>query len=49
MATAGFDDEMILAKIRNSKCQFDTSTDALIQLKHDGVSTPVIKAMVAAK
>ena len=49
MAKAGFDDEMILAKIKNSQCQFDTSTDALIQLKHDGVTSSVIKAMVAAK
>ena len=49
MAKAGFDDEMILAKIKNSQCQFDTLTDALIQLKHDGVTSPVIKAMVAGK
>ncbi len=49
MAKAGFDDATILSKIQKSQCDFDTSTDALIQLKHDGVSSPVIKAMVAGK
>jgi hypothetical protein len=48
MAKAGFDDAIIVAKIGNSKCQFDTSTDALIQLKQGGVSAAVIKAMVEA-
>jgi hypothetical protein len=46
LATAGIDDATILAKIMNSKCQFDTSTKALIQLKKSGVSAAVIKAMV---
>jgi hypothetical protein len=49
MAKAGFDNATILSKIQKSQCDFDTSTDALIQLKHDGVSTSVIKAMVAGK
>ena len=48
MAQAGFDDAIIIAKIGGSKCQFDTSTDALIQLKKDGVSAAVLKAMVGA-
>jgi hypothetical protein len=48
LATAGIDDATILAKIANSKCQFDTSTTALIQLKKSGVSAAVIKAMVGA-
>jgi hypothetical protein len=47
MAKAGFDDDTIIAKIKNSKCQFDTSTDALIELKHGGVSAHVIEAMLA--
>ena len=48
MVKAGFDDALIIAKISSSKCQFDTSTDALIQLKQSGVSAAVIKAMVEA-
>jgi hypothetical protein len=48
MAKAGFDDGIIITKISGSKCQFDTSTDALIQLKQNGVSAAVIKAMMGA-
>ena len=48
MAKAGFDDAIIIAKIGSSKCQFDTSTDALIQLKQSGVSAAVLKAIVGA-
>jgi hypothetical protein len=48
MAKAGFDDAIIVAKIGSSKCQFDTSTDALIQLKESGVSAAVLKVMVGA-
>jgi hypothetical protein len=46
MAQAGFDDNTILAKIGSSKCHFDTSTDALIQLKQSGASAAVLKAIV---
>lgn len=46
MAKAGLDDATILSKIQKSQCQFDISTDALIQLKQDGVSASVINAMV---
>jgi hypothetical protein len=48
MVKAGLDEAIILAKIGGSKCQFDTSTDALIQLKGSGVGTAVIRAMVGA-
>jgi hypothetical protein len=48
MAKAGFDDAIIIAKISSSKCQFDTSTDALILLKKSGVSAAVLKAMLGA-
>jgi hypothetical protein len=48
MAKAGLDDALIIAKIGTSKCQFDTSTDALIQLKGSGVSATLLKAMVGA-
>jgi hypothetical protein len=49
MVKAGLDDTLIIAKISSSKCQFDTSTDALIQLKQSGVSAAVLKAIVSAK
>jgi hypothetical protein len=48
MAKAGFDDTIILAKISGSNCQFDTSTDALIQLKKGGASAAVLKAIMGA-
>ena len=49
MVQAGFDDATIVAKIGSSKCHFDTSTDALIQLKQNGATAAVLKAMVAAR
>jgi hypothetical protein len=48
MVKAGLDDSLIIAKIGSSKCQFDTSTDALIQLKQGGVSAAVLKAIMGA-
>ena len=48
MVKAGLDDALIIAKIGSSKCQFDTSTDALIQLKQSGVSAAVLKAIMGA-
>jgi hypothetical protein len=48
MVKASFDDATIVAKIGSSKCHFDTSTDALIQLKQSGVSAAVIKAIIGA-
>lgn len=44
---AGLGDEIILTKISQSKCSFDLSTDALIDLKTKGVSADVIKAMMS--
>ena len=43
---AGLGDDIILTKIAQSKCAFDLSTDALIDLKSKGVSADVIKAMM---
>ena len=48
LAKVGVDDATISAKIKSSKCQFDTSTDALVLLKKSGVSSAVLKAMVGA-
>jgi len=48
MAMAGLDDALIIAKISSSKCQFDMSTDALIQLTNSGISAVVLKAMTGS-
>jgi hypothetical protein len=48
LVKAGLDDEIVIAKIGSSKCQFDTSPEALTQLRQRGVSAAVIKAMVGS-
>ena len=48
LVKAGIDDATIIAKIESSKCEFDTSPDALIQMKQSHVSAAVLKAVVAA-
>jgi hypothetical protein len=48
MVKAGRNDVFIIARINGSNCQFDTSTDALIRLKQNGVSSAVLKAMIGA-
>jgi hypothetical protein len=48
MVKAGLDDSIIIAKIKTSKCQFDTSPDTLITLKQNGVSSAVLRAMTEA-
>jgi|ERR1017187_902902 hypothetical protein len=48
MVKAGLGDTLIIAEIGTSKCQFDTSADALIQLKQSGVSDAVLKAVLGA-
>ncbi|HEV2378956.1 MAG TPA: hypothetical protein VG206_04075 [Terriglobia bacterium] len=45
MIAAKLGDAIVISKIKSSRCNFDTSTDALIKLKRDGVSDPVIQAM----
>jgi hypothetical protein len=45
---AGLDDSIIIAKIKTSKCQFDTAPDTLIALKQSGVSSAVMRAMTQA-
>lgn len=42
----GFEDSVIIEKIRTSICKFDTSTDALMKLKEEGVSSSVITTMI---
>ncbi|CAM3226119.1 hypothetical protein SPAN111604_11510 [Sphingomonas antarctica] len=48
MQSAGFGDEVIIAKTRASVTKFDISVEQLIALKHQGVSTPVLMAMIDA-
>jgi len=48
MVNAGLAEGIIIAKIRNSSCKFDTSLDAILKLKETGVSDAVIQAMVEA-
>ena len=48
LVQAGLDDEIVIAKIASSKCQFDRSPEALIQLRQSGVSAAVVEAMVGA-
>ncbi|HEV2352240.1 MAG TPA: hypothetical protein VG028_20595 [Terriglobia bacterium] len=45
MVQAKLPDGVIVAKIKSSACGFDTGTDALIKLKQEGVSEPVLAAM----
>jgi hypothetical protein len=45
MVQAKLGDDVAIAKIKSSACKFDTSTDALIKLKQEGVSDAVLAAM----
>lgn len=49
MVELGLDDEIIVTKIESSNTNFDTSMNALSEMKKKGVSTRVIKAMIAAE
>lgn len=48
LTKAKLSDDVIIAKIKQSKTKFDLSTDGLVALKTAGVSDPVISAMIAA-
>jgi len=47
MVKAGLSERVIIAKIRTSPTNFDTSTDALIALKKNGVSEKVIETIMS--
>jgi len=47
MIAAGMSDDFIVAVIRSRPCEFDTSVDALIDLKNAKASETVIQAMLA--
>jgi type VI secretion system protein VasI len=48
MAKAGLDDSTIVLAIQQHPAQYDTSADALVELKTQGVSQAVINAMLTA-
>lgn len=48
LLTLGLGDDAVIAKIKASDADYDTSTDALIALKKAGASSPVIAAMIDA-
>jgi hypothetical protein len=48
LVQAKLPDSVVLAKIKSSNCDFDTSPDALIKLKRAGVSDSVLQAIVEA-
>jgi hypothetical protein len=49
LAHAKLPDSVVLAKIKSSKSEFDTSTEALIKLKQAGASEPVLQAILDAQ
>ena len=49
MTTQGFDAALIVKDIQSSGTDFDTSTQALINLKNAGVDKSVLEAMLAAQ
>lgn len=46
LVTAGLPESVVIEKIRTSKTSFDTSTEALVALKKEGVPSSVIRLMV---
>jgi len=48
MVKAGIDEETIVLAIQNKPSSFDTSPEELIRLKGQGVTQPVLKAMLSA-
>jgi hypothetical protein len=48
LKTLGFGDDLIIQKIKSSKCEFDTELDGLTALKQASISEKVISAMMEA-
>jgi hypothetical protein len=48
MVKAGFGEELIIGKIKNSQGGYDLSSPGLLRLKAEGVSETIIKAMIEA-
>ena len=49
MVQAKLSDQIIVSKVRTTKCKFDTSPSALIQLKKSGASDAVVLAVTEAQ
>jgi hypothetical protein len=48
MFKAGLSNEVILSKIKTSRCNFDTDPSILAELKHKGLPNEILQAMVEA-
>jgi hypothetical protein len=48
MVKAGLSTDVIVTKIKTSRCNFDTDPSMLAELKHKGVPNEILKAMVEA-
>src|SRR6266436_3377756 len=48
LVQAKLPDSIVIAKIKSSSCNFDTTADGLIKLKQAGISDSVVQAMVEA-
>src|SRR4028118_838868 len=48
LVKAGISSDVIIGKIKRSRCQFDTDASVLADLKREGVGNEVLKAMVEA-
>ncbi|MCS6875215.1 MAG: hypothetical protein N2Z23_08560 [Pyrinomonadaceae bacterium] len=49
LVKAGLSETVVIEKIKNSKTDFDLSTNALIELKKNGVTDKIVAAMFASK
>ena len=49
LSKAGLSSSIIIDKIRNSKSNFDLTTDGLIKLKQAGIPDDIVSAMMMAK
>jgi hypothetical protein len=49
LVKSGLSESIVIAKIKGSKTEFDTSSTALVKLKESGVSDNLILAMIEAK
>lgn len=48
MFKAGLSTEVIISKIKTSRCNFDTEPSILAELKHKGLSNEILMAMIQA-
>ncbi len=46
MVKAGLSKEVIIAKIKASRCNFDTDPSILAEMKYNGVPNEVLQAMI---